>query len=514
MNNLTEQQTKAVAEEAKKPLYTIERMEKSFRIVRPELLDATVSLISSFSLHIQFNNYNCTFDRSKFINLMNFHDLKKSLTTQAGHQWNLNRSQRQSIFSKASDEYKENKQVFKGDPYKGNLHPWMWAKMNERLGLSLYPEWKHLLSQIDPTVYLILKKFFSIRGPKALVPHVLLSPKIYQDKHIVNDLLNYNAIYYCLSGASYNEEGKLIFALPNTTVGNPNDNISVASSNWREIFTKDSVTYKALNKTLDAVPRCLPANYLFWLKEYRLTEPITDRIKLRAICCALECTKHNRVKLNLDCIIRSSPEQIRHAFRLYKDSLYRRPVRGNRKKARKQLEGVNLRGSKGLTPFIQYLCDYDEVHTGEIVGLFLKSHEWHRTGQYNYAIRGLDKKTPTKLPPIPLPQDKEIRFLATVDDIAKEGLNMNHCIASYAGNAIDGVCYLFHCDKDEDTASIMVDYNGRVVQSYGPYNHKNEASIWAENTLAHWGKKLAEYKVANNIEFKNNGVNCAPVAIF
>jgi hypothetical protein len=96
------------------------------------------------------------------------------------------------------------------------------------------------------------------------------------------------------------------------------------------------------------------------------------------------------------------------------------------------------------------------------------------------------------LPPIPLPEDERIRFLATPQDVIDETYLMNHCVIMYAHNAAVGAVYLFHTEYGDSMATTAVLPDGRVQQSYGPRNTINRASRYAKRVLAKWGKGLNE----------------------
>jgi hypothetical protein len=66
-------------------------------------------------------------------------------------------------------------------------------------------------------------------------------------------------------------------------------------------------------------------------------------------------------------------------------------------------------------------------------------------------------------------------------------MEMKHCIASYAERAVNGNCYLFHIEHGDETASIEVDYLGRVLQAQGPRNKRNAATRWGTRALRKWG---------------------------
>ena len=82
-----------------------------------------------------------------------------------------------------------------------------------------------------------------------------------------------------------------------------------------------------------------------------------------------------------------------------------------------------------------------------------------------------------------------VRWLQTVDDVAAEGEQMEHCIASYIPNAVEGRCYLFHVDYQGEAASLMVNQLGQVTQAGGPRNRRNRASAWGRRVLRTWGQR-------------------------
>lgn len=93
-------------------------------------------------------------------------------------------------------------------------------------------------------------------------------------------------------------------------------------------------------------------------------------------------------------------------------------------------------------------------------------------------------------PPIPLPRARGVRFLATIGDILKEGVDMDHCVATRAPRALAGSCYLFHVDHEGHEATVEVGSDGRVLEARGPENVHNAGVAWASATLAVWGAPL------------------------
>jgi hypothetical protein len=109
-----------------------------------------------------------------------------------------------------------------------------------------------------------------------------------------------------------------------------------------------------------------------------------------------------------------------------------------------------------------------------------------------HALRHvLRLKTEVVAPPIPPPPLAGVRFLATVAEIAEEGVVMNHCVATRAPRALAGQSFLFHVSRDGQGATAEVLESGEVVEVRGPHNTRNGAVGWARRVLRQWGRLLA-----------------------
>jgi hypothetical protein len=142
-----------------------------------------------------------------------------------------------------------------------------------------------------------------------------------------------------------------------------------------------------------------------------------------------------------------------------------------------------------------FLMDYPGEHRGNIVGLAERSIRWHRQQQVEEIEKTLDKlggDRSTEAPPILVPEDLDILFLSNVKEVCEEGAKMNNCVASYAGRAARGQCYLFHVSHAGEEATVEVDWAGRVVQAAGPNNRMNAAARWGRRVLGRWGAAFPE----------------------
>jgi hypothetical protein len=94
-------------------------------------------------------------------------------------------------------------------------------------------------------------------------------------------------------------------------------------------------------------------------------------------------------------------------------------------------------------------------------------------------------------PPIPPPDDAEIRLLRTPAELRKEGERMHHCVASLMRECLRGDAFIFHVEHEDTHATIHVDRHGRVVQARGPFNRPSVAARRGAARLLEWGASLA-----------------------
>lgn len=252
--------------------------------------------------------------------------------------------------------------------------------------------------------------------------------------------------------------------------------------NWRECLSYNGETYHALNVTLDNFPGGIPHGLPTKLRSIKLVRPITDRIELIALCTFIEKENDRHALPHRHIFLHARRDEILRAVDHYKGSK------------------VGRRGSRELMHFLSDMMDYPHPHNGRILGLAKKSRVWHRqTNRDDILTRHeLSLEDPVQIPPIDLPQDEGVKFLATVGDIITEGEEMGHCVGSYAPRAKDGYCYIFHVSKNGDDATVEVSvFNNSVSQVRGPHNSNNGACRHAEKVLAKWALGLPKVENAN-----------------
>ena len=217
----------------------------------------------------------------------------------------------------------------------------------------------------------------------------------------------------------------------------------------------------------------MPLDAVCELRKFILPRPIYDRLELLATLCA-----GSQSSVNFNAFAHATRGDICEAIDRIAQHL-NRPLSPKR--------------WRHVAEAMQFLIDFPDQHRGNIIGLTNKSIRWHTNGrriEVEKAIKRFGKERKVATPPIALPDETGVRFLATVGDVCAEGDAMEHCVARYVERAVDGRCFLFHVDHDGEQATIEVSQTGKVVQSQGPRNSANGATRWAKRVLSSWGKQF------------------------
>lgn len=369
-----------------------------------------------------------------------------------------------------------------GSPLLG-LPLWRMNLTARVIGKKVHIEWRRLLEGVDPIVLAVHRSIFAATFRSA---RIALEPELYKHKYVVSDILNYRGaataavIVEALCEGS--EEFRINSALP-------------LVNNWRTVFSFTNKTYSSLNKTLMNIPGGVACGVLCHLNKIFLQRPILSRLELILICLYAQNVRRHvfereeigggeSVELyaspNENVFMFAASEQIKKAIALLAKHLHCT---------------LSNRRTLHLKFLVRFLLDFPDEHHGNILGLARKSIRWHRDGQAIERQEMLDRLgfgTKTALPPIQWPERPGIKFLSTVDDIAEESEQMQHCVASYAHNAVWGHCYLFHISRNGEQATIEVGRSGRVVQAHGPKNRGNRAAKWGARLLNQWGHNFPE----------------------
>lgn len=93
-------------------------------------------------------------------------------------------------------------------------------------------------------------------------------------------------------------------------------------------------------------------------------------------------------------------------------------------------------------------------------------------------------------PPIALPSDDGVIFLATPDAMREAGERLHCCLGSLVGKAQRGDAYYFWVNHPAGVAAVEVARDGRVTQAKGPCNEETVVAKEAAERLGRWGLGL------------------------
>jgi len=351
----------------------------------------------------------------------------------------------------------------------GKLKEWAVKKTEKAINRLVHTAWRRLLTHVDPTVLAVHKKVFAATW-NCRQAALISDDALYKERYVVKDIVSYRAA--------------AVAALVSEVVGPVNETPIERMQHWRDLFAPAGMgAYRALNATLMNLPGSIPASLLCDLRKVILPRPIHNRLELITTILAGERTADN-----FPVFAHATAAEIKEAMRRVSMSMCHH--RGLDTPG----DYLSPRRTQDIRIVVNYLLDFPEDHHGRIVGLAEKAIRWHgaegRHAEARKSVRrfGTDRKL--MVPPIPLPEVDGIRFLATVADVVSEGQQMEHCIASYCEDAVEGRRYLFHADYQGEQASVEVSPSGEVRQARGPHNCYNKAAQWAAQVLWQWGRGL------------------------
>jgi len=393
-----------------------------------------------------------------------------------------------------------------GKSYWRGAYLWTFDKAKQGVHYRVYSQWQRLLQVVPEEKRLVAKKVFAAtfdfnrQGGEVW-------EEIYQLPFLVKDIIHYHAAavachyatrladqspQYLVREAAQNPGDVHVYHYHRR---NPDSELhksvamEILSHDWKGLFAHDGKAHKSLCRTLMNLPGGINGSLLCYLPNATmwLNRPIIDRVELLTFLFFARIASNNacEAKWMAPVFAKVQREEVIAALHILSKHLHRelRPRR------------------KDIAELVNYIYDYSrdcveqgmQPHRGNLVGLVEKAIVWHRQANERWLARyqaSLKGDTPAILPPIALPEDNAITFLACADDIFKEGLLMHHCIASYATAAVRGQCYLFHVEYQNTLASVMVNPQGQVVQSHGPHNSITAASQYGERVLSEWGRNF------------------------
>jgi hypothetical protein len=251
--------------------------------------------------------------------------------------------------------------------------------------------------------------------------------------------------------------------------------------NWMALFSPTNSTYRSLNRTLMNFPGGIPHRLACYLSYVHLDKPISTRLELLTLLFAIQ---GSRVQRHREIFMHAPESRIHAAMKIV---------------GRSTNNDLSTRRAGDVQTMVLFLLDYPHLHGGNIVGLAENSVQWHRDEQEQLVEKTLEKlggDRATIKPPVPLPRQRDITFIHTIGDLVDEGTRMGHCLASYAGHAVNGRSYFFHIVHNGEHATIEVNHGGQVTQAYGPSNKRNAAARWGARVMRKWASTFPQ-TVAN-----------------
>lgn len=369
-------------------------------------------------------------------------------------------------------------------PFKDNLTSYRittWAKKETKktLARALRDIWKRHCNNLDPMVEEVHRKVYSISNGSAYwhrLEYMLNHRKKY--KYLISDMIKYPAARIAVM---HSDDDALW-----------RDSFKTWDMDWMKLYSGDNGKYTSLRKTLMHLPGGILYYKLLKLKDIKLPEPVTTRMKLWAYSILASFKSYlgeEKLEKFISVLTKSTDEQVREAIRFIWEYF---PARKN-----------DFRSYGAIIHSLSIIFDYPyDIGDWDIMGLAKRSEKYHHDLDVARRERRLEEvkankelfESRTAIPPIPLPADDNIKFLDSFQSVFFEGERMKHCIENYAVNAIKGECYLFHIDYEGEMASVEVDPWGRVGQCYGPNNTFNKASQYGEKALKKWGRELFDKK--------------------
>ena len=334
--------------------------------------------------------------------------------------------------------------------------------------------WQENINMLDSTVNDIHRLCFSLSPVSKYIDITSISDFIKnKDKFSLSDFYNYKAMRVVVT---YNNSWRT------ARVSN--------YDNWMTAFSDDDTAYPSLRKTLMNLPNNIPYSSLMpALSSIHLPEPATTRVRLMAYTSMQGDYRAKEPFMKI--LLRSSDEEIKQAMHLVSKA--------------QEFETTPLRSGRRMMDMISYMRDYDggELGNWTLLGLAKRSIHYHRNiAKYN-AMKQKEKfGQSTVIPPIPLPEDKHVKFLQTYGDVVQEGTDMNHCIAGYAPQAVSGSCFLFHVDYKGHKASVEINRFGQLVQAQGVRNTQNKATAYGKRVLGQWCSELEKAVTINPVQVK------------
>jgi hypothetical protein len=258
-----------------------------------------------------------------------------------------------------------------------------------------------------------------------------------------------------------------------------------ASGQFRRGELSRAKQFPVMRRIMAEMPGRLPAQTVLDVIAFgpgRLKRVIRTRTEWLAAAMFLDPYRV-RVEGLIEILNRSTAKQVEKAFRIIQE----------------QFPYYTARRALDITQAFAYIRDAQDVFSDRITidRAARVSLAWHD------AIERQDQAARSRVvlpednvsfPALPyaLPDDPRFEYIADVERLSREGVEMGHCVGTYAMSCRNGHSFIVAFNDEElGRATIELNYLGSVVQCRGPRNHMTKATKEAQEVyLKHWREAI------------------------
>lgn len=425
----------------------------------------------------------------------------------------------------------------------GGIYAWAISRTSAAIGSRVYTQWRRLLATVPEDVLRVSRAVFAATFDSASGSlgceswEELYSPKYEQ---LVADILNYRAAALACHNAdsligNVAESLKIRREAIHPTPPFPGPAelrfgavrepqgwyaldgmggchterkqartrqlvLDLLAEDWKALFAPQAAAYRSLNRTLMHLPGGLPSRLCNSFPFADLSRPMTDRVELLLVL--LFCEQMARYSYPLqNGGYEQRPPSAHRAYRIFakarREGILRALARLAAHQRQPALQTPTAASLNALVSFLVLYCaSYPEnAYPDTIVGLTERAIEQRNLdfhAELERRLAEIDPAARLSLPPIAAPDNPALRLLTTAGEVVEEGARMEHCIALYTSEAIEGSAYIYHVTYRQSEATALVYRDGVVAQCEGgPRGHRtNAASVYGFRALSRWGKAL------------------------
>lgn len=295
-----------------------------------------------------------------------------------------------------------------------------------------------------------------------------------QEKYIVKDAIRFRAARLAMAYAEPRVHATLTYSAEEQSACEAQHFVE-RFHDWRSLFSPTRKSYRALNQSLERFDDFVDIKWLDTLRRVRLPRAIPSVLHfsfLRELVRGM-WTHAQKFQILLGRALEMPEEDLETAIDEVMRTLFEDPTT-----------------SRGMCLHtLAELWLREGPPRGACSLAFTRTHLARMQVRYRTRERyAISLNHVCARPPIPLPCEDGIHFLADVSEVIAESREMKHCVATYAGSAVYGRCFLFHIEYEGERATVEVDCHGKVRQSLGPMNQANRAARYGREVLERWGR--------------------------